>query len=401
MIQFPKKLEDFLLKYTKQEFYRGTKRATFVDRPFNISDLHFFAKGVSELSDLFTSERGTLDQGYLNKPPLRAGYLLYFLPINFAKACYVLNELPSEFWSQKKYRVLDLGCGPASASLAFLTQLQKSQPKAEVELILCDQNKNILRDAQALIHSCEGISKIKIQLVEREARRFQFTGEYDLILMSHVLNEWVKSSASERAEWLLPKLHQHLTSQGVIAILEPALKRPTRELMGLRDHLVESKELCVLAPCLHEEICPMLAATHNDWCHFYLEWGEPAYLQELDRLVKNDNRFLKVAYLLVGQSKFYQKELRKRHRDLFRMVSNRMATRGKTEAVLCGPPGRLKVLRLDRDRSPANDELDRLRRGDLVELPGLELKGYEIERKIRLNKNSRIKNAQRETKSKL
>src|SRR5262249_43931147 len=94
MIQFPETLESFLLGYVKREFYRGTKRAAFAARPFGQEDLRFFAKGAAELSDLFTSERSKLQAGYLNQPQLRAAYLLYFLPINFAKTCYVLEQLP-------------------------------------------------------------------------------------------------------------------------------------------------------------------------------------------------------------------------------------------------------------------------------------------------------------------
>lgn len=391
MIQFPKSLEDFLLSYIKREFYQGTKRAHFIDRPFGASDLHFFTKGVARLSELFTSERAELESGYLNQPSLHAAYLLYFLPINFAKAAYVFKGIPQSFWQKKNYRILDLGCGPGSATLAFLTKLQEMQSSAEIELTLVDQNKNILKDAQTLINSLGKSPRIKIQTVPREARHFRWVGNYDLILMSHMLNEWVQYSAIDRAAWLLPNLQNHLTPSGILAILEPALKRPTRELMALRDHLVESKERVVLSPCLHEEICPMLAATKHDWCHFYLDWEEPVYMKELDRLVKNDNRFLKVAYLLLGNRHAYEKILPREQRNLFKVVSNRMATRGKTELVLCGLPGRIKLSRLDRDRSPTNAEMDTTRRGDLVELPDYHAKGYDVDRILRLNRKSVFK----------
>src|SRR5688572_15529741 len=84
-------------------------------------------------------------------------------------------------------------------------------------------------------------------------------------------------------------LPAELSEAGVVVITEPALKRPTRDLMAVRDHLLGSGDLTVLAPCLHDQICPMLAATNNDWCHFYVDWEEPEYLKALDRLVKNEN----------------------------------------------------------------------------------------------------------------
>jgi ribosomal protein RSM22 (predicted rRNA methylase) len=159
-------------------------------------------------------------------------------------------------------------------------------------------------------------------------------------------------------------------------------------LMALRDHLVESGEFTVLAPCLHDQRCPMLAATLQDWCHFYVEWREPAFLQNLDRMVKNDNRFVKVAYLLLAHSKAYAD---KRKASIYRVVSNRMATRGKTEVVLCGEGGRMNVTRLDRDRTVVNIGIDDVRRGDLVELTDYKCKGFEVTRQIRADAKFGIK----------
>ncbi|MCE9624846.1 MAG: small ribosomal subunit Rsm22 family protein [Deltaproteobacteria bacterium] len=390
MIQFPKDLEDFLLSYVKREFYRGTRRASFADRPFIREDLLFFSKGVADLSELFTADRANLQSGYLNQPQFRAGYILYFLPINFAKTRFVLDRFPEKFWKRKTYRVLDIGCGPGSASLAFLDALKKKNPSAEIELVLVEQNANVLADAQRLLRGFAGKLKIEIRAFPLWLHGFRFQGEYDLILMSHVLNEMVKYSAQERSEWLLPRLQEHLAPEGIVALTEPALKRPTRELMALRDHLIEDKEFCVLGPCLHDEVCPMLAATRSDWCHFYLDWDEPEYLQALDRMVKNDNHFLKVAYVLLGRTAAWKKSL-PRGRDTYRVVSNRMQNREKTEAVLCGPPGRLTVSRLNLEKRKENSALDKVRRGDLLQIQGWDRKDFEVGRTLRLSPKQVLK----------
>jgi len=390
MIRFPKPLEDFLLPFLKREFYRGTRRASFAERPFGGEDLRFFAKGVAQLSELFTSDRANLQAGYLNQPQLRAAYLLYFLPINYAKTRYVLEKIPEKFWRRDKFRVLDLGCGPGSASLAFAGMLSEKNPGAELELVLVEQNANILKDAQRLLEAAAPGLKLQVRAFPLWLHGFRFQGKYDLILMSHVLNELVQLSAQDRAEWLSPRLDEHLAEDGLVALLEPALRRPTRELMALRDHLVESGELGVLAPCLHDQVCPMLAATRGDWCHFYVDWEEPEYLRELDRLVKNDNRFLKVAYLLLGRKEAWQ-EARPQDRELFRVVSNRMQTRGKIEVVLCGAPGRLSLYRLDRERRAENRDLDEVHRGDLIRLQGWKGKGFKVAWTLRLDPKWTVK----------
>jgi ribosomal protein RSM22 (predicted rRNA methylase) len=387
MIPFPKKLENRILRYLKDSFYSGTKRAAWAQRPFDQKDLQFFSQGAAELSRRFTSERAQLKGDYLTRPELRAGYLLYFLPINFTKAGFVLQQIPKKFWQRPQFRVLDLGCGPATASLAFADELQRQNPNAELEIQLIDQNKGILKDGQTLLkgwyEDLKFTKPLRLQTFSHHLPRVRLQGKFDLIILHHVLNEFSRWGAQERAEWLFPLLQHHLKSDGLMLAIEPALKRPGRELMALRDHLLAAGAFRVIAPCLHENICPMLAGTKQDWCHFYVDWQEPEFLKQVDRLLGNDNRFLKLSYLLLGATESWGDVFPERQK-YFRVVSNRMATRGKTELVLCGSPGRIRVTRLDRHRSEDNEDLDRTSRGALVEIPELRPQGYTCDGTYRL-----------------
>jgi ribosomal protein RSM22 (predicted rRNA methylase) len=157
--------------------------------------------------------------------------------------------------------------------------------------------------------------------------------------------------------------------------------------MALRDHLLESCLLEMLGPCLHEKPCPMLAGTRQDWCHFYVDWPEPSYLKQLDRLVGNENRFLKLSYLLMSPPNAFPIH-RNRRPYQYRVVSNRMATRGKTEVVLCGEPGRIRLTLLHRDQSPTNQILKKIRRGDLLEWKEWEESSYTVNGHYRLQRSS-------------
>lgn len=394
MIPFPKKLEHGIQRYLKETFYPNTKRAPFAEKPFDHRDLKFFARGAAELSQRFTRERAKLAGDYLNRPEIRAGYLLYFLPINFAKAVFGYRQIPASFWPRPNFRILDLGCGPATAGLAFLNDLRGKNPQADLEIHLVDQNKAILRDGERLLkgwhQELKFPKKMRLEVQSQNLKRVRLHGEYDLIVLHHVLNELTRWDAAQRAGWLSPLLRNHLKKNGLVLLMEPALKRPGRELMALRDRLLEPGEFAVLGPCLHEKPCPMLSGTKGDWCHFYADWREPGFLKQLDRILGNENRFLKLSYLLLGWKGSWNEAFPERDR-FYRVVSNRMATRGKTELILCGKPGRIRVTRLDRHRSEANAMIDQTARGDLVEVPGFQPKGYTDKGNLRVTEKQSFK----------
>ncbi len=390
---FPKELQELIFDYLKTSFYPNTRRANRLDKAFDDGDLKFFARGASELSQRFTENRSHLQPGYLSRPELRSGYLLYFLPINFTKALGVFSQLPASFWKKAEWDLLDLGSGPATASLAFLYCLGKQNPKALLRIHLVDQNKAILKDGENLLLSAQRIffpqGQVQILTTANDFGKGIPQGKFDFIVMHHVLNELVKSSAQDRSEVMHNKILPHLKSSGVLAILEPALKRPNRELMAMRDHLLEEGHYKIIAPCLHEQACPMLKTTRNDWCHFYIDWQEPPFMKRLDQLLEHDNRFLKVAYLLLSPQK-KTKAPSAEDAKTFRVVSNRMNRNGKLEVLVCGAPGKIRLARLETERSSANRDLERVRRGDLLKLPGLTDLAYNPNRLLRVHRNTPV-----------
>ncbi|MBL7685787.1 MAG: hypothetical protein JNK65_07125, partial [Deltaproteobacteria bacterium] len=154
-ITVPKYFEDIIKRYLKQTFYTAQNRAVFADREFTSKDLRFFAEGASALSDLFTSERASLPLNYLNDKKLRAGYLLYFLPLNFCKAQGVLQQLPLAFFKKNRFKILDMGCGPGTFTLGFIDYLLQREivskkEKVIIEILALDHNYHILKDADLL-----------------------------------------------------------------------------------------------------------------------------------------------------------------------------------------------------------------------------------------------------------
>src|SRR4051812_18723033 len=90
------------------------------------------AQAVVNLSRLFTTTCATLPLRYLDNPAHASAYLSYFLPVNLSKIQVLLDELPEDDImkaSDRPMRVLDLGCGPGTGSLALLDWLWNRRPE--------------------------------------------------------------------------------------------------------------------------------------------------------------------------------------------------------------------------------------------------------------------------------
>jgi len=405
-ITFPKYLETILKRTLKTTFYAATRRDVFSDRDFSDKDLKFFAQGAKILSDLFTKERPDLAANYLNDKKLRAGYLLYFFPLNFCKAQAILQHLPPSFFKRHKLKVLDLGCGPGTFTLALTDLIAQQLSKAknerrDLDILALDQNYHVLKDAQTL-HD-EVLKNLKGKgyslRVALNARTFDLrrgkpdtllkNDQYDLIIASNFLNEWSHSKGEEKVKFLEKIYQRHLASDGFLVLMEPALQRQTRDLQEIRDIILMRKSLHIYSPCLHERRCPMLAVTDRDWCHYYAQWEEPDFMRQLDRLLKNRNEFLKYSYMILtgkALSEVDQIPEKKDKAHLHRVISNLMGSKGKSELVVCGPSGRWHLTRQDKNESKENQGLAELKRGDLVYVNKIPPRQYQEDGEVKIEK---------------
>lgn len=351
----------------------------------------FFAQGAALVSAAFTSERGERPKNYFNLPEFRSGYLLYFLASNLPKVeqCLRLVQPAQRFAGQATVRMLDLGCGPGTAALAAAQFWQTACPGQALEILGIDQNREILKDARGLFTTaqfrqarftsrCDEISPKHLAIGLRKQR-------FDLILCTNLLNEL--GPLTVRQQVVQHLLRHHLSERGVLIIIEPALQQTTRELMQLRDDLLDATPVPILAPCLHQASCPMLRHNARDWCHAYLDWRRPPLIAQVDQLIGNKKDFLKFSYLILGQPLPAAPHTTPSPAARYRVVSAPMRSKGKTELLLCpdatGDTSRLhRIARLSKDRTARNTALERAWRGDLVVVSKLGRLGRDDECRI-------------------
>jgi hypothetical protein len=318
---------------------------------------------IGKLWQALTIERADSLADYFKNPALRRAYIGYYAPLYAAKIALLLRQMVLEGHikadaSSGGPRVLDLGSGPlVGVMAAHLAFGQISQASA------VDREIGPMRHGYDFLKTIWPVETLK----QIELLRANLTGpEYywkprqapDLIIMSHVLNEF---GAGRR--FLEPKLKliasalRMLAKDGRMLIVEPANKINTRELMSLRDALVEEGSAAIFAPCTGALHCPLLR-TSTSWCHGELAWKRPAICEQVDQKIGFDKSYLKYSYLLIGNTP--QKAASDEN---WRVVSGPMSDRGTLRRYVCTPEGLLTLAQDERER---NKPLRDFYRGELI-----------------------------------
>ncbi len=358
--------EEILLEYLYKE-----------QNSLTATELKALAANVARLSSLLTRERQTLPAAYLKDEGLRRAYVLYFLLSNLYKIHIPLHELslhPSNLLSKQRLRILDIGSGPGTAILGIMDFFSAHEKCPTLEFTAIDHVKENLRDSEALfgllrerVSMAATLKTIKssVEMVSSFPK-----GPYDLIVLSNILNEMVHSDedrTSKRIAILKTVLTDLLAADGSCIIIEPALKQTSRDMLEVRDGLLD-EGFCIYSPCLMGEKCPALQ-NPKDWCHEDIPWEFPEIIREVDRLTGLRKDSLKFSYLVIRKDGLSIKDI---YGDSsFRVVSESLVSKGKIEFYVCGKEGRRMITRLDKDKEIRNEAFVDIRRGDIVRFKGV------------------------------
>jgi len=378
------------------------------------------SRAVARLSELYTRDRADLRHNLLQEPDLRLAYLAYFLPSNFLKIKAILHEIWLHPEVKKSFperlRILDLGCGPGTQLLGCLDFLsQKSTLLQErVECVGVDSLESNLKDARYLFdHFAAELSANTSEidsnvppLVDSRRDRIRWSLEtyrsdvsrplklqagspFDFIIMGNVLNELFTGDdqrIEKRSRRIAALVDDFLAPNGFLILMEPALRETSRELLCVRDRLLDMLPLTVYSPCVHSQPCPAVASgCTSDWCHEDHAWQTPPWIRQIDERTGLRKSSLKYSYVVFNRMGLSIRDaalevasLRRQalsaENQVWRVVSEILEERGKAAAYLCGFEGRFRVTRLNKHASPANADFTLLDRGQVVSTGSLATK---------------------------
>ncbi len=329
------------------------------------------AYAAKSLSLSFTSHREGLGHEYLSDPEALDAYIASFFMPNAAKTIHCLLQMEGLgiVPGGNAINILDLGSGPGTSILAASFFFARRMPDRTVRFAGIERSRPALIKAHELFrriappnHSLESATA---EIGPGDLETILKGHRFDIVIAANLINELEGEDAPHGlCEEIL---EDHLAADGSLLLIDPALKETARPLMELRDRLISEGTASVAAPCLHQIACPMLKAGGRDWCHFYIDWDCPKYLEVLDGIAGMDHKHLKMSYFIFKKGRPHESRVKGHESRKWRVVSSPLVSKGKRELMLCGENGDLiRATRLDRDASEKNRALEEAGRGDII-----------------------------------
>lgn len=325
--------------------------------------------GFAQLQRGLTGERSLIGESYMDNYAMLTAYLDYYWPVSRAQAAHAISVGFRSFPVCKK--VIDIGSGPGPVAAAFI------DAGAE-HLLLVDQSRKALDIAlRELPQRCARsahLSTLVADIGVLDPEKLSLWGSADCISFGHSLNEIFagENDRIEKRARLLEQYSKGLATGGTILIIEPALLSTSRELLVLRNILVQ-RGWSVCSPCKGREtlFCPAVEAGENHTCHEEVFWKIPQKTAALARTMKIDKESLKMTWLLLAPPKKTEDALREhtenKNNDIYRVVSDPMLNKaGRVRRLICGVKGRFPLSAVDGGSDANRCSFADLKRGEFI-----------------------------------
>jgi hypothetical protein len=253
--------------------------------------------------------------------------LAYYFPLNLLRWNYLLSQIDHTGLLSDVDDIVDFGAGLSPTLAAF------RQAGYQGKATFIEQAPRAIELARKL--------GAEFSLSDRHHPQ---KGKHAVLCFSYSITEMV-----EVPDWIL--------DYDTLMVIEPSTQTDGRKLMELRKQLV-AKGYHVLAPCVHNDICPQLTHPH-DWCHTRFHVSLPSWMLQIEKHLPFQNPTLTMSYLVITRRAQYTALPNK-----WRLVGDLLKEKGKARQMVCRGPNREFLAWLSRNGSPPD-----LERGILIDQP--------------------------------
>ena len=215
----------------------------------------------------------------------RVAYLVTRFPGTLAALSAVVAAAAARLEAGEVKDAVELGAGPGPAVWA----LSAAFPALE-RIRLVDADHRMLAVARELASLGGAPASLAIETQVADVRSWR-AAQVDLVVVSYALGELAEGDRARVIQ------HAWEAARVALVLVEPGTSAGFARVRSARDALL-SLGAHVLAPCPHEQTCPMQAP---DWCHFAARAERSRLHRHLKRgsLGYEDEKF---SYLVVGRS---------------------------------------------------------------------------------------------------
>ncbi len=273
--------------------------------------LNLLREEIVRQSDRFNKTRDFDPSSYGARDLSILAYGNFYSPRTFAACGFSLAEAFNyRGWrapGKGPLRILDLGCGSGASSLAVLFYLRAWGIKNPIQLDAYDYSgkslaflRNIHRENAHLWRDT------RINTERKDLRHLEdsyLKGEYDLIISSYAINEWLEGADQARRAEIIGKVGNLLKESGYLLLLEPAEGEVCRALHGASAKAAESNErLHLLAPYFNGNCCPLLEKESKYFSHEVRTCTPPPIVEQINHPLNLEIREVKFGMSILARN---------------------------------------------------------------------------------------------------
>lgn len=353
-------------------------------RPLTPEEIKRVAKALVTLQRGLTGSRTLAGARYMDEDGTLGAYLLYYYNITFAQISFALKSFLSRtnIPSRRTLRILDIGCGPAPAAMAFVDYLKKGpKEKQQISLTCIDASRKALLLARDIFSADRPDIAFQMHCQDLQSASFALHETYDVILVSHVINElWKNDSAgTQKRLRVLMTLKEKLDKNGILLICEPALTQVSRETIRLATGLAKSG-LTIVSPCPrafeNAPQCPIFnTESSSTTCHAEVFTNFPGDVLKIAREAGLTRLSVKMTFFAF-QNSAKQREKCGERPTVYRVVSDAMLNKaGRIRYLLCDGKRRIPMSAKAGDATARTIGFFNLKRYDAVTVSEPEIRG--------------------------
>jgi ribosomal protein RSM22 (predicted rRNA methylase) len=274
----------------------------------------------------------------------QVAYLLARMPATYAAIHSVLHQLRSFDVVFKPSTVWDLGCGPGTGSWAASSLFSSIE-----NFIFVEKDPRVLDFCQKLVKSSPDLSLKKSTYHAVDLKNiFQISGAADLVILSYCMGELDRKKRLQVLE------ESWSRCQHYYILIEPSTPFAFEIMKEMRTFLLQ-KGGYLVAPCPHEENCPIVAPS---WCHFSKRLERSSLHRRIKQgsLPYEEEKFI---YWIFSKNPFFKQ-------SGFRVLSPSIKRSGFVELSLCTPEGNREKKIISRREKNLYQRLRKTGWGDFI-----------------------------------